>query len=340
MIDCLSRWCECVVVPDTTAETTTDAFIRQWICRYGVPKIVVSDKGPAFWSEVFDRCAALLGFSHIRTTARHPEGNAMIETFHRTLKKNISSIYLTNRNISFPTIVQLAAYSYRSTIHLTLGDSPAFITFGTDLRPPIENDWRFLRHPADVQRAKLLSEIRLQQIERAHAQFLLLSQLDQPGRTHDVFESGDIILVHLSDKELTTYSRNEHDRKITPKFSMPARVTKVWPHQKTAIVRHFGSGRTQEVHIQNARFLTLPSCPILRQQWIQLANTHAQSTITNPQLREAYLNGFWKDVHQPQHEVTVTSPNPSSTPPSASSSRSKRQRTEEQQFSGGECYAH
>lgn len=211
IIDSQARWCECVVVRDAKAETTARAFFENWICRYGVPRTVVSDKGPAFWSEVFANCARQLGFSHLRTTSRHPEGNALIETFHRTLKKNISSIHLENNTIPFTTAVQLAVYSYRSTLHLALGDSPAFLTFGTDLRPPIENDWRFVRNTSEAQRTKVLSEMRLQQLERAHAQYLHLSQLDQKGRTHDRFELGDLVLVSLIEKDRPEYTRKEGD---------------------------------------------------------------------------------------------------------------------------------
>lgn len=305
IIDRLARWCECIVVKDAKAETTARKFLEHWICRYGVPKIVISDKGPAFWSDVFDRLAKLLGFTHLRTTAQHPEGNALIETFHRTLKKNIASIHLENKSIPFSTAVQLAAYSYRSTIHLALGDSPAFITFGTDLRPPIENDWRFLNHPEDAQRAKVISEIRLQQTERAHAQFVHLSNLDQVGRTHDLFELNDIVLVSLSDKELTSTARVEKDRKIAPKFSLPARVVQVSKNGKTATVRHFGSGRTQEAHIQNVRFVTLPSCPTLRQQWFSIAAQNAESTISDPARRELYIKTFWKDIIDAQEQIRV-----------------------------------
>jgi transposase InsO family protein len=323
MIDSLARWCECVVVKDITAETTVRAFVEQWICRYGVPQTVVSDKGPAFWSEVFARCSSLLGFSHIRTTARHPEGNAMIETFHRTLKKNIASIHLNNNQIPFSTAVQLASYSYRSTIHLALGDSPAFLTFGSDLRPPIENDWRFLRHASDRQRAKVLSEIRLQQYERAHAQFVFLSQLDQPGRTHDVFEVGDLVLVALPKEEIARNTRREKNFKIAPKFGMPARVIRVSSNRKTAMVRHLGSGRTQEVHIQQARFLSLPACSILQRQWLDVASREAEAVIDHPQKRQQYLSTFWKELTQPQEEGLA--------PPT----RRKRAR-HEQQFCGGE----
>jgi transposase InsO family protein len=303
IVDCLGRWCECIVVKDATAETTAKAFIDNWICRYGVPRTVISDKGSAFWSEVFNRCAKLIGFSHLRTTSRHPEGNALVESFHRTLKKNIASMHIENKDIPFSTAVQLAAYSYRSTIHLSLGDSPAFITFGMDLRPPIENDWRFLHHADDRQRAKIISEIRLQQIERAHAQFVHLSQLDQPGRTHDLFELGDIILAKLSPNERTAYNRFEKDKKIAPKFSMPARVIHVSPNKKSAIIRHFGSGNQQEIHIQHARFITLPTDTTLRRLWNDIATKYASTTLLDPQLRERYIKDFWEELEDLQSPV-------------------------------------
>lgn len=57
-----------------------------------------------------------------------------------------------------------------------------------------------------------------------------------------------------------SFVRVQGTRKIFPKYSMLARV------HDFSTVRFFGTGATQEVHIQNARSITLPTNLVLKNQ--------------------------------------------------------------------------
>ena len=89
MIDRTTNWLEAAPMTDTTALTVANTLFRVWICRYGVPLYVISDRGAQFESELFQELAELVGFHRLRTTAYHPECNGKIERQHRTLKTSI-----------------------------------------------------------------------------------------------------------------------------------------------------------------------------------------------------------------------------------------------------------
>ncbi len=44
VVDCFSKWVECIPVPDTEAKTTARALIEGWVCRYGVPNEIHCDQ--------------------------------------------------------------------------------------------------------------------------------------------------------------------------------------------------------------------------------------------------------------------------------------------------------
>jgi transposase InsO family protein len=56
------------------------------VARYGVPRVVTTDRGTQFTSATWASLARTLGFQHITTSAYHPQANGMVERFHRQLK--------------------------------------------------------------------------------------------------------------------------------------------------------------------------------------------------------------------------------------------------------------
>ena len=50
MMDRTTRWPEAVPMPDASADTILRAFLSTWVARFGVPKILTSDRGAQFTS--------------------------------------------------------------------------------------------------------------------------------------------------------------------------------------------------------------------------------------------------------------------------------------------------
>ena len=86
IVDRFTRWPEAVPLKDISAVTCARALIGHWISRFGLPTTVTSDRGAQFTSGIWAALVKLLGISHSRTTAFHPQSNGMIERFHRSLK--------------------------------------------------------------------------------------------------------------------------------------------------------------------------------------------------------------------------------------------------------------
>lgn len=144
MIDSLTKWVECVPLSDKSSATIAKDFLCEWVVRHGVPRVIMSDNDPSFTSAVIEQMCGYLGATHLTSTRYHPEGNALIESFHRTLAKGLGSfIHPGGEKIEFKEALALVLYSYRASIHLTTGESPAFLTYGRDLKPARGGDWRF-----------------------------------------------------------------------------------------------------------------------------------------------------------------------------------------------------
>jgi transposase InsO family protein len=85
--DELSKFLFAIPTPRQDAETVAREFVRQIILRMGTPRILLTDQGSNFLSEVFRNTCKLLRIQILQTTPFHPESNGSLERSHRVLKE-------------------------------------------------------------------------------------------------------------------------------------------------------------------------------------------------------------------------------------------------------------
>ena len=76
---------------DISAEIIANIFYFDWVSRFGVPLVLITDKGRQFTSEVMKLLNKKMGLNHIRTAAYNPKANGQIERQHRTLKSALKA---------------------------------------------------------------------------------------------------------------------------------------------------------------------------------------------------------------------------------------------------------
>ena len=134
MMDRTTRWPEAVAIADATTDTILQAFLDAWIAKFGIPRIVTTDRGAQFTSQAWTKTLAQLGISVSTTTAYHPQANGLVERFHRSLKNALrcSTTETTSWTRSLPWIL----LGLRNAPRTDTATSPAEVLFGTPLRVP------------------------------------------------------------------------------------------------------------------------------------------------------------------------------------------------------------
>ena len=135
-IDRFSRWPEAFPIPNIQAETVADAFTYGWISRFGVPKVLITDRGSQFTSKIWHDIARILGIKLQHTTAYHPQSNGLVERLHRQLKAALKAHSASNQWTKHLALVLLGI---RTAPRGTTDDetwTPAELTYGQSLRLP------------------------------------------------------------------------------------------------------------------------------------------------------------------------------------------------------------
>ena len=135
IIDRFTRWLEAIPLPDAKTPTCTNALIRGWISRFGVPADITSDRGPQFTSSLWSNLNKMLGIKQQHATAYHPQANGMVERLHRQLKDSLKA---RTTSPHWMEHLPFTLLGLRTTWREEPGCSPAELVYGSTLRFPGE----------------------------------------------------------------------------------------------------------------------------------------------------------------------------------------------------------
>jgi transposase InsO family protein len=84
MTDAFSKYAEAIAIPDKQADTVAMEIFTHWICIFGSPIQIHSDKGTEFVNKLNKELFKLLEIKHSTTTPVHPQCNVQAEVFNKT----------------------------------------------------------------------------------------------------------------------------------------------------------------------------------------------------------------------------------------------------------------
>jgi transposase InsO family protein/ribosomal protein L21E len=159
VIDEFTRYAETYILNNMEAETVADKLVEEFVCRYGLPEELLTDRGSQFLSHLFLELCRQLRIQKLNTTAYHPECNGANERMHGTLYTILRA--LTNKGgKDWKRQLPMAMFVYRNTVHRSLGISPHQALFGYTSRHEYIDDSMFeTSFPVD-ERVKALYDMR------------------------------------------------------------------------------------------------------------------------------------------------------------------------------------
>jgi transposase InsO family protein len=73
-----------------SANDVAECFVADWISKFCVPLILLTDNGPQFASKFLQQVRNVLGVHQLFTSANHPATNGQVERFNRTVQAMLS----------------------------------------------------------------------------------------------------------------------------------------------------------------------------------------------------------------------------------------------------------
>lgn len=193
-VDTFSGWVEAFPTKSETAQVVAKKILEEILPRFGVPKVIGSDNGPAFVAQVSQGLASQLGIDWKLHCAYRPQSSGQVERMNRTLKETLTKLAIETGGKDWVTLLPFALLRVRNTPG-RFGLTPYEILHGGP--PPLTESSGILDPSVDSSSSsalfthlKALEIIRTQiwdQIKEAYAP----GTLEVPHR----FQVGDLVLV-------------------------------------------------------------------------------------------------------------------------------------------------
>ena len=132
-----TKWMEAYAIPNQETPTIAKVLAEEFICRYGVPRIIQSDQGRNFESHIFTELCKILDIDKSRSSALHPQTNGMVERQNRVIQ-HVLSMFVSKNQRNWDQHLPYMMMAYRSAVHESLKCSPCEMMLGRNVELPID----------------------------------------------------------------------------------------------------------------------------------------------------------------------------------------------------------
>ena len=120
----LTKWVEVFATADIQASMAARLFVAGIVYRHGAVKMLLTDRGANFTSELMRNICLIFQTQKQFTTSYHPQGDGLVEAFNKTLIKMISH-YVSTRQTDWDRWLGACAFAYRTSVHESTKKPPS-----------------------------------------------------------------------------------------------------------------------------------------------------------------------------------------------------------------------
>ena len=201
-IDYFTKWIEAKPLAKITTKQIAHFFWENIICRYGIPRVLVTDNRTQFNNEEFRSYCDENDIDLRFTSVAHPQANGQAEVANRIILDGLKKRVERSRNTWVDELLPIL-WAYRTTYKVTTQATPFLLAYGAEAVVPMKISHTSPRITAFEREANeegmklslhLIDEVR----DKAHAKILEYQKrtssyynLRVKGR---MFKEGDLVL--------------------------------------------------------------------------------------------------------------------------------------------------
>jgi hypothetical protein len=136
-IDYFTKWVKAELLAMISERNIQNFVWKAVICRFDIPRVLVSDNSKQFDNPKFRQFSEELGIHNHYSSPGHPQANKQVEVTNQSLLKLIKTRLEGVKGV-WPEELPSILWAYRTTVRIPTGETPFRMTFGTEAVVPIE----------------------------------------------------------------------------------------------------------------------------------------------------------------------------------------------------------
>jgi len=136
ILDQHSRFLQIVPLRKATAVAVHSAFMDHWVTLFGPPRVIQTDNGIQFTSNIFRELTKLMHATNHYTIRYHPQANGMVERTNRVVKAALTTL-VGSRPRTWHQFIPELRLQINSAIHRTTGEQPIYLLTGRHANFPV-----------------------------------------------------------------------------------------------------------------------------------------------------------------------------------------------------------
>ena len=135
--DYFSKWAKVIPLPDHQAETVANALVTEVFLPFGVPRIMHTDQGREFQSDLLRHLYELLEVKKTRTSPYRPQSDGQVERLNRTILDMLAK-FCSDNTETWDEMVPFVVGAYNATKHASTGLTPNMLFLGREISLPVD----------------------------------------------------------------------------------------------------------------------------------------------------------------------------------------------------------
>jgi len=136
-IEYFTKWIEAEPVAQIIAHNVQHFVWKNIVCRFGVPRGLISDNSTQFASLQMSKLCVEVGIKQVFASVEHPQTNGQVESANRILLRGLKQ-RLEKAKEAWAEEVPRIVWAYHTTPQSSSMETPFSLVYGSDAMIPVE----------------------------------------------------------------------------------------------------------------------------------------------------------------------------------------------------------